>query len=141
MTDMLRVSCFKFSIRRNSSAVNLTIVDIHRMALHRQQTVTGSRARVTVGALIIVDRASAVCVQTETALRRVTADRMKLVLFINKMDMAFITLSCEIKELHLKFQRVTENVNVIMPQVGEFYAPVGNITVAPTDGPVGFEYG
>lgn len=82
-----------------------------------------------------------VCVQTETVLRQAIAERIKPVLFMNKMDMAVTTLSCDMEELYNKFQRVIENVNVIIAQFGELDGPMGNISVSPTDGTVGFGSG
>ncbi|VEL27967.1 unnamed protein product, partial [Protopolystoma xenopodis] len=67
--------------------------------------------RVTDGALVVVDCVSGVCVQTETVLRQAISERIKPVLFMNKMDMAVSTLSCDKEELYQKFQRVIENVN------------------------------
>lgn len=97
--------------------------------------------RVTDGALVVVDCVSGVCVQTETVLRQAIAERIKPVLFMNKMDMAVTTLNCEMEELYLKFQRVIENVNVIIAQFGELDGPMGNISVSPNDGTVGFGSG
>ncbi|KAA0184915.1 Translation elongation factor 2 [Fasciolopsis buskii] len=97
--------------------------------------------RVTDGALVVVDCVSGVCVQTETVLRQAIAERIKPVLFMNKMDMAVTTLSCDMEELYNKFQRVIENVNVIIAQFGELDGPMGNISVSPTDGTVGFGSG
>ncbi|KAL3100398.1 hypothetical protein niasHS_001701 [Heterodera schachtii] len=42
--------------------------------------------RVTDGALVVVDCVSGVCVKTETVLRQAIAERIKPVLFMNKMD-------------------------------------------------------
>ncbi|CAL8074527.1 unnamed protein product [Calicophoron daubneyi] len=97
--------------------------------------------RVTDGALVVVDCVSGVCVQTETVLRQAIAERIKPILFMNKMDMAVTTLSCEMEELYTKFQRVIENVNVIIAQFGEEGGPMGNISVSPNDGTVGFGSG
>jgi elongation factor 2 len=97
--------------------------------------------RVTDGALVVVDCVSGVCVQTETVLRQAIAERIKPILFMNKMDMAVTTLCCEMEELYMKFQRVIENVNVIIAQFGEEAGPMGNISVSPVDGTVGFGSG
>lgn len=97
--------------------------------------------RVTDGALIVVDCVSGVCVQTETVLRQAIAERIKPILFMNKMDMALTTLSLDCEEMYLKFQRVIENINVIIAQFSETDGPMGDIFVSPMDGTVGFGSG
>lgn len=97
--------------------------------------------RVTDGALVVVDCVSGVCVQTETVLRQAIAERIKPVLFMNKMDMAISTLSSGMEDLYQKFQRVIETVNVIIAQFGEEDGPMGNISVNPVTGTVGFGSG
>lgn len=97
--------------------------------------------RVTDGALVVVDCVSGVCVQTETVLRQAIAERIKPVLFMNKMDMAVQGLQCEPEDLYQKFQRVIESVNVIISQYGELDGPMGDIQVTPENGTVGFGSG
>ncbi|MPC78817.1 Elongation factor 2 [Portunus trituberculatus] len=60
--------------------------------------------RVTDGALVVVDCVSGVCVQTETVLRQAIAERIKPVLFMNKMDRALLELQLEQEELYQTFQ-------------------------------------
>lgn len=45
-----------------------------------------------------------VCVQTETVLRQAIAERIKPVLFMNKMDRALLELQLEQEELYQTFQ-------------------------------------
>uniref|UniRef100_A0A672NE27 Eukaryotic translation elongation factor 2 n=1 Tax=Sinocyclocheilus grahami TaxID=75366 RepID=A0A672NE27_SINGR len=98
--------------------------------------------RVTDGALVVVDCVSGVCVQTETVLRQAIAERIKPVLMMNKMDRALLELQLEPDELFQTFQRIVENVNVIISTYGEGeHGPMGNIMVDPVIGTVGFGSG
>lgn len=74
-----------------------------------------------------------VCVQTETVLRQAIAERIKPVLMMNKMDRALLELQLETDELYQTFQRIVENVNVIISTYGEDEGgPMGNIMVKHT---------
>jgi elongation factor 2 len=97
--------------------------------------------RVTDGALVVVDAVSGVCVQTETVLRQAIGERIKPVLFLNKMDRALLELQLEKEDLYLTFQRIIENVNVIIATYGDDDGPMGEIQVSPTNGTVGFGSG
>jgi len=97
--------------------------------------------RVTDGALVVVDCVSGVCVQTETVLRQAIAERIKPVLFMNKMDLALLTLQLGPEELYQTFQRTVENVNVIIATYGEDGGPMGEVMVDPAKGTVGFGSG
>uniref|UniRef100_A0AAY4ENZ8 Tr-type G domain-containing protein n=1 Tax=Denticeps clupeoides TaxID=299321 RepID=A0AAY4ENZ8_9TELE len=98
--------------------------------------------RVTDGALVVVDCVSGVCVQTETVLRQAIAERIKPVLMMNKMDRALLELQLEPEELYQTFQRIVENVNVIISTYGEDeHGPMGNIMIDPVVGTVGFGSG
>lgn len=71
-----------------------------------------------------------VCVQTETVLRQAIAERIKPVLMMNKMDRALLELQLDTDELFQTFQRIVENVNVIISTYGEDEGgPMGNIMV------------
>merc|ERR1712227_1072436 len=93
--------------------------------------------RVTDGALVVVDCVSGVCVQAETVLRQAIAERIRPVLFMNKMDLALMTLQLDPEELYQKFQRFVEDVNVIIATYGDDSGPMGNIAVDPKKGSVG----
>jgi len=97
--------------------------------------------RVTDGALVVVDCVDGVCVQTETVLRQAITERIKPVLFLNKMDRCLLELQLDKEELFLTFQRVIENVNVIIATYGDDEGPMGDIQVNPIDGTVGFGSG
>lgn len=72
-----------------------------------------------------------VCVQTETVLRQAISERIKPILFCNKMDSALLTLQLDMEDLYQTFQRVVENVNVIISTYeGDAEDnPMGNILV------------
>jgi elongation factor 2 len=97
--------------------------------------------RVTDGALVVVDCVSGVCVQTETVLRQAIGERIKPVLFMNKMDRALLELQLQPEDLFQTFQRIVENTNVIIATYGEETGPMGNIMVDPSIGSVGFGSG
>jgi len=97
--------------------------------------------RVTDGALVVVDCVSGVCVQTETVLRQAIAERIKPVLFMNKMDRALLELQLEAEELYLTFQRIVENVNVIVATYADDDGPMGDVKVNVNNGSVGFGSG
>jgi len=97
--------------------------------------------RVTDGALVVVDCVSGVCVQTETVLRQAIAERIKPVLFMNKMDRALLELQLEQEELFLTFQKIVENVNVIIATYADDEGPMGVVRVDPSNASVGFGSG
>ncbi|XP_076465217.1 elongation factor 2-like [Babylonia areolata] len=97
--------------------------------------------RVTDGALVVVDCVSGVCVQTETVLRQAIGERIRPVLFMNKMDLALLTLQLCAEDLYQTFQRIIENVNVIVGTYAEEDGPMGDVAVDPKVGTVGFGSG
>lgn len=97
--------------------------------------------RVTDGALVVVDCISGVCVQTETVLRQAIAERIKPILFMNKMDRALLELQLEMEDLYQTFQRIIENTNVIIATYTDEDGPMGDIQVDPSKGTVGFGSG
>nr|XP_032528511.1 translation elongation factor 2-like [Danaus plexippus plexippus] len=82
-----------------------------------------------------------VCVQTETVLRQAIAERIKPILFMNKMDRALLELQLEAEELYQTFQRIVENVNVIIATYNDDGGPMGEVRVDPSKGSVGFGSG
>lgn len=97
--------------------------------------------RVTDGALVVVDCVSGVCVQTETVLRQAIAERIRPVLFMNKMDRALLELQLGQEELYQTFQRIVENVNVIVATYCDDDGPMGVVRVDVNNGSVGFGSG
>merc|ERR1712142_1270352 len=97
--------------------------------------------RVTDGALVVVDCISGVCVQTETVLRQAIAERIRPVLFMNKMDRALLELQLEMEDLYQTFQRIIETTNVIIATYCDEDGPMGNIMVDPSKGTAGFGSG
>lgn len=71
-----------------------------------------------------------VCVQTETVLRQAIGERIKPVLMMNKMDRALLELQLEAEDLYQTFQRIVENVNVIISTYGDENGPMGNVMVS-----------
>eukprot|EP00117_Sycon_ciliatum_P000853 scpid29095/ scgid6757/ Elongation factor 2 len=97
--------------------------------------------RVTDGAIVLVDCISGVRIQTETVLRQAIAERIRPVLFMNKMDRALLELQLEQEDLFQTFQRIIESVNVIVATYADEDSPMGNIQVDPCKGTVGFGSG
>lgn len=97
--------------------------------------------RVTDGALVVVDCVSGVCVQTETVLRQAIAERIKPVLFMNKMDLAISSRQLDREQLYQAFQKSIEDMNVIIATYGDEEGPMGPIMVNPHVGTVGFGSG
>jgi len=95
--------------------------------------------RVTDGALVVVDCIEGVCVQTETVLRQAIAERIKPILFLNKLDRIFLELSMTPEEAYKSFRNSIESVNVIVETYND--EKLGEIQVQPHTGRVGFGSG
>eukprot|EP00211_Chloroparvula_japonica_P004810 CAMPEP_0119118214 /NCGR_PEP_ID=MMETSP1310-20130426/110_1 /TAXON_ID=464262 /ORGANISM="Genus nov. species nov., Strain RCC2339" /LENGTH=841 /DNA_ID=CAMNT_0007107553 /DNA_START=144 /DNA_END=2669 /DNA_ORIENTATION=- len=95
--------------------------------------------RVTDGALVVVDCVEGVCVQTETVLRQALNERVKPVLMVNKMDRVFLELQYEPEECFQTFNKVIENVNVIIATYCDEL--LGDVQVNPALGTVAFGSG
>lgn len=95
--------------------------------------------RVTDGALVVVDCVEGVCVQTETVLRQAIGERIKPILFVNKLDRIFLELQMDGESAFQSFRRAVESVNVII----ETYKDDGFVDcqVHPNLGTVGFGSG
>jgi len=101
--------------------------------------------RVTDGALVVVDCVEGVCVQTETVLRQAIGERIKPVLWINKLDRMFLELHMDLETMFQNFSRVKESVNVVVDTYSDEDSGTDSlfkmIQVEPEDGTVGFGSG
>jgi elongation factor 2 len=95
--------------------------------------------RVTDGALVVVDCIEGVCVQTETVLRQAIAERIKPILFVNKLDRVFLELHMDAEEAYQNFNRAIESVNVIIATYND--EKLGDVQVWPEKGNVGLGSG
>lgn len=90
--------------------------------------------RVTDGALVVVDCVEGVCVQTETVLRQALTERIRPVVFINKVDRAIMELQMDPEEAYQGFEKTLQNVNVV---IATYNDPVmGDLMVTPANGTV-----
>ena len=92
--------------------------------------------RVTDGALVVVDCVEGVAVQTETVLRQAIAERIKPVLFVNKLDRCLLEMHMEMEAAYQSFARAIESVNVVIDMCRDHV--MGDLQVDPTVGTVGF---
>lgn len=95
--------------------------------------------RVTDGAIVVVDCIEGVCVQTETVLRQAISERIRPVLFMNKLDRVFLELMMDPEEAYQTFSRAIESVNVVIAMYKDDL--LGDIEVFPNHGTVGFGSG
>jgi elongation factor 2 len=95
--------------------------------------------RVTDGALVVVDCVEGVCVQTETVLRQAMAEKIKPVLFVNKIDRNILELQLDSEIMYQNFVRAIDMVNVIIAQYEQ--PDMGDLTLHPSKGNVAFGSG
>merc|ERR1712024_353842 len=76
-----------------------------------------------------------------TVLRQAIAERIRPVLFMNKMDRALLELQLEQEELFQTFSRIVENVNVIVATYADDDGPMGVVRVDVNNASVGFGSG
>jgi elongation factor 2 len=95
--------------------------------------------RVTDGALVVVDCVEGVCVQTETVLRQALGERIKPVLFVNKVDRFLLELQLDKEEAYQSFRKAIESVNVVISTYNDKL--LGDVQVLPDRGTVGFGSG
>lgn len=90
--------------------------------------------RVTDGALVVVDCVEGVCVQTETVLRQALTERIRPVVFINKVDRAILELQLDPEEAYQGFVKTLQNVNVVIATYND--PSMGDVQVYPEKGTV-----
>lgn len=90
--------------------------------------------RVTDGALVVVDCVEGVCVQTETVLRQALTERIRPVVFINKVDRAILELQLDPEEAYQGFVKTLQNVNVVIATYND--PSMGDVQVSPEKGTV-----
>jgi len=95
--------------------------------------------RVTDGALVVVDCIEGVRVQTETVLRQAIFERIKPVLFLNKVDRIFLERPYDFEEVYQSLRKSVESANVIVATYKD--KKLGDIDVYPDLGNVGFGSG
>jgi len=95
--------------------------------------------RVTDGALVVVDCVEGVCVQTETVLRQAMQERIKPVLFVNKVDRNILELQVDGESMYTNFVRVIGNVNGIISTYED--EKMGDLELHPGKGNVAFGSG
>jgi elongation factor 2 len=95
--------------------------------------------RVTDGALVVVDCVEGVCVQTETVLRQALSERIKPILFINKVDRNMLELQLDPEEMYQSFCRTIEKTNAIISTYDS--GVMGDMMLEPGSGNVGFGSG
>jgi len=95
--------------------------------------------RITDGALVVVDSIEGCAVQTETVLRQALSERVRPVLFVNKVDRCILELQMEPEDMYSRFRNAIENVNVTIATYDDH--TLGNLQVSPETNTVGFGSG
>jgi elongation factor 2 len=75
-----------------------------------------------------------VCVQTETVLRQALTERIRPVVFINKVDRAILELQLDPEEAYQGFVKTLQNVNVVIATYND--PCMGDLQVSPEKGTV-----
>lgn len=94
--------------------------------------------RITDGAMVVVDCVEGVGVQTETVLRQALSERVRPVLFLNKMDRVMTELQCSPEDAYQRFTKTIDSVNKI---IATYQPPDVDFTVDPQQGTVAFGSG
>jgi len=97
--------------------------------------------RVSDGALVVVDCVSGVAIQTETVLQQAIAERIKPVLFLNKLDRVFLELEKTPEDAYQIFRNTIEQVNHRLTKYGGDDPVFTDFEIRPERGMVGFGSG
>ena len=90
--------------------------------------------RVTDGALVVIDCVEGACSPIETVLRQALTERIRPVVFINKVDRAILELQLDPEEAYQGFVKTLQNVNVV---IATYNDPImGDLQVSPDKGNV-----
>merc|ERR1712137_1210136 len=95
--------------------------------------------RITDGAMVVVDCIEGCAVQTETVLRQALTERVRPVLFVNKVDRCILELQMEPEDMYSRFRKAIEDVNVIISTYTDNL--MGDVQVGPDKGTVAFGSG
>ena len=95
--------------------------------------------RITDGAIVVIDCIEGVAVQTETVLRQSLTERVKPVLFMNKVDRTILELQMDGEDMYQRFRKAIESVNVIVSTYQDEL--MGDVQVDPAKGTVSFGSG
>merc|ERR1712137_1203917 len=95
--------------------------------------------RITDGAMVVVDCIEGCAVQTETVLRQALTERVRPVLFVNKVDRCILELQMEPEDMYSRFRKAIEDVNVLIATYND--ALMGDVQVGPEKGTVAFGSG
>ncbi|CAE8743338.1 unnamed protein product [Polarella glacialis] len=89
--------------------------------------------------MVVVDCIEGCAVQTETVLRQALQERVRPVLFMNKVDRCILELQMEPEDMYSRFRNAMENVNVIISTYNDVL--MGDVQVDPGKGTVAFGSG
>jgi elongation factor 2 len=95
--------------------------------------------RVTDGALVVVDCVEGACVQTETVLRQALTERVRPVVFVNKVDRIILELQLDPEEAYQAFARVLQNINTTIATYSD--PAMGDLQASPERGTAAFGSG
>lgn len=76
-----------------------------------------SAARISDGAVIIVDVVEGVCAQTLSSIEIAYREKLRMLLVLNKIDRLFIERRMSAGEAHLRLMQVLENVNAVVAEI------------------------